>query len=166
MDIRRTLRRYIRTSLCLRQSLLPGNGILRPETGAQLWPPKANGRFAETERVPYQPPIPDISPAAGKSLQMGDCLVADAAMVEPVSAAQFPANREINREFRRKRPLRALLKRTRERIQSLTVKFSTQQSRELFRRSREFWRKDREFYRPNPKSSPDEIFGTYSPAPE
>jgi hypothetical protein len=28
-----------------------------------------------------------------------DCVVADAVVVEPVSAPKFPANREINREF-------------------------------------------------------------------
>jgi hypothetical protein len=30
----------------------------------------------------------------------GDCVVADAVLVEPVSKREFPANREINREFR------------------------------------------------------------------
>ena len=30
---------------------------------------------------------------------MGDCVVADAVAVEPVSAPKFPANREKNREF-------------------------------------------------------------------
>ena len=30
----------------------------------------------------------------------GDCVVADAVLVEPVSTAEFPANRENNREFR------------------------------------------------------------------
>ena len=29
----------------------------------------------------------------------GNCVVADAVQVEPVSTPQFPANREINREF-------------------------------------------------------------------
>jgi len=37
-------------------------------------------------------------------------VVADAVQVEPVSAAKFPANREKNREFRRIRPLGAILK--------------------------------------------------------
>ena len=35
--------------------------------------------------------------------------MADAVRVEPVSTPKFPANREINREFRRIRPLGALL---------------------------------------------------------
>jgi hypothetical protein len=30
---------------------------------------------------------------------LGDCVVADAVDLEPVSASKFPANREINREF-------------------------------------------------------------------
>jgi hypothetical protein len=34
-----------------------------------------------------------------KSPFVGDCVVADAVAVEPVSASYFPANREINREF-------------------------------------------------------------------
>jgi len=40
----------------------------------------------------------------------GNCVVADAVQVEPVSASKFPANREINREFRRNRLLDAILK--------------------------------------------------------
>ena len=36
----------------------------------------------------------------------GNCVVADAVLVEPVSNAEFPANREINREFRQIRSLR------------------------------------------------------------
>ena len=36
--------------------------------------------------------------------------MADAVQVEPVSTAKFPANREINREFGRMRPLGAILK--------------------------------------------------------
>ena len=30
---------------------------------------------------------------------MGDCVVADAVAVEPVSTAKFPANREKNRDY-------------------------------------------------------------------
>jgi hypothetical protein len=41
---------------------------------------------------------------------MCDCVVADAVGCEPVSASKFPANREINREFRRIRLLSAILK--------------------------------------------------------
>ena len=37
-------------------------------------------------------------------------MVADAVQVEPVSTPKFPANREINREFRQIRLLGAILK--------------------------------------------------------
>jgi hypothetical protein len=37
-------------------------------------------------------------------------VVADAVLIEPVSTPKFPANREINREFRRIRLLGAILK--------------------------------------------------------
>ena len=37
-------------------------------------------------------------------------MVADAVLVEPVSTPKFPANREINREFRRISLLGAILK--------------------------------------------------------
>jgi hypothetical protein len=37
-------------------------------------------------------------------------VAADAVLVEPVSTPKFPANREINREFRRIRQLGAILK--------------------------------------------------------
>ena len=36
---------------------------------------------------------------AGKSLVARECVVADAVDVEPVSASEFPANREKNGEF-------------------------------------------------------------------
>ncbi len=41
---------------------------------------------------------------------MAECVVADAVQVEPVSTANFPANREKNREFRQIGPLGAILK--------------------------------------------------------
>ncbi|MFZ2091999.1 MAG: hypothetical protein WAU99_09705, partial [Pseudolabrys sp.] len=40
----------------------------------------------------------------------GNCVVADAVQVETVSTAEFPANREKNREFRQIRPLCEILK--------------------------------------------------------
>jgi hypothetical protein len=45
-----------------------------------------------------------------KSPVARDCVVADAVVVEPVSTPEFPANREINREFRRICPLYETLK--------------------------------------------------------
>jgi hypothetical protein len=41
----------------------------------------------------------------------GNCVVAHAVKVEPVSIAQFPANREINRDIRRIRPRETILNR-------------------------------------------------------
>jgi hypothetical protein len=41
---------------------------------------------------------------------LGDCVVADAVQVEPVSTPKFPANREKNREFYQIRALDAILK--------------------------------------------------------
>jgi hypothetical protein len=43
----------------------------------------------------------------GKSWLAPECVVADAVLVEPVSTHEFPANREINREFCRIRILKA-----------------------------------------------------------
>src|SRR6516162_8987769 len=43
----------------------------------------------------------EVPPSFGKSLFAPDCVVADAVGVEPVSASNFPANREINREISR-----------------------------------------------------------------
>jgi hypothetical protein len=40
---------------------------------------------------------------------MCDCVVVDAACIEPVSTSKFPANREINSEFRGNRPSAAIL---------------------------------------------------------
>jgi hypothetical protein len=39
-----------------------------------------------------------------------EILVAHTVPIEPVSTAKFPANREINREFHRIRPIAAILK--------------------------------------------------------
>jgi hypothetical protein len=74
-------------------------------------------------------------------------LVAHAFHVEPVSTREFPANREINREFRRIRLLSTILKANAEQIQRLAAKFPTQQNREFLRRNREFAGENREFER-------------------
>ena len=47
----------------------------------------------------YKPDKSHYSGHLGKSLVVRDCVVADAVTVEPVSASEFPANREKNREF-------------------------------------------------------------------
>ena len=80
-------------------SLLPGNRISRPETKAPKRPLKSSCPFAETDRSQQMPPIRGYLPIVGKSLLVADCVVADVVVVEPVSGAKFPANREKNREF-------------------------------------------------------------------
>ena len=60
--------RHFRTGLCLRLSLIPGNGILGLETKAPNRPPKSGCTLSGTERVPYQPPNRGCSRATGKYL--------------------------------------------------------------------------------------------------
>jgi hypothetical protein len=55
--------------------------------------------FAETKCPRASPLIRVHSPKVGKSPFDWDCVVADAVGFEPVSTMEFPANREINREF-------------------------------------------------------------------
>src|SRR5262249_18332993 len=59
----------------------------------------------------------------------GNCVVADAVVLEPVSASKFPANREINREFRRIGVLvRNLIADTREDSETCSeIPYSTEQ---------------------------------------
>jgi hypothetical protein len=47
---------------------------------------------------------PGCSAETGKIRVARDCVVVDAASIEPVSTVKFPANREKNREFRGNRP--------------------------------------------------------------
>jgi hypothetical protein len=51
--------------------------------------------------VPHLNPrqIAGYSSETGKHRLASDCVVVDAAWIEPVSTAEFPANRENNREF-------------------------------------------------------------------
>jgi hypothetical protein len=65
------------------------SGDQNPPAQSAGWP-EIEGGFAET----------------GKTRFDRECVVADAVTCEPVSAAEFPANREINREFCRIRPRR------------------------------------------------------------
>ena len=69
-----------------------------------------------------------------------ECVVADAVVLEPVSAPIFPANREKNRELLRIWPSRRSLRPVGERIQWLEAEFPTNQNRELVWRNREFRR--------------------------
>jgi hypothetical protein len=49
-------------------------------------------------------PVRHNSQGAEKSLLARKCVVAEAVVVEPASAVEFPANREISREFCRNWP--------------------------------------------------------------
>ena len=77
----------------------PGPEFFRPETKAKFRPIS-----------PARDQRPDIERRTGRAnaacsrkvsviRDLGDCLVADAVVFEPVSTAEFPANREKNREF-------------------------------------------------------------------
>jgi hypothetical protein len=58
-----------------------------------------NRSSAETKAPHENPDIRRYLHDTGKSLFVCDCVVADTVAVEPVSQVEFPANREINREF-------------------------------------------------------------------
>src|SRR5262245_13815536 len=69
-----------------------------PETeGAEL-PLKRSFFPAETASRLCAPHNRGYSSNHGKSRLAWDCVVVDAAPIEPVSAGRFPGNREINRE--------------------------------------------------------------------
>jgi hypothetical protein len=87
-----------------------------------------------------------------------ECVVADAVDLEPVSSAQFPANREINREFRRIRPLSAILKADTRANSEASSEFPTRRNREFLRKAGNLCRVNREFSLRKTKS----VFGTYS----
>jgi hypothetical protein len=90
--------------------IAPGTEFFRPETGSQIRriPPAGDPTAKTTRRI--------CRANAGFSRKVsgirdwGNCVVADAVRVEPVSTPKFPANRENNREFRRIRLLGPILK--------------------------------------------------------
>jgi hypothetical protein len=71
-------------------------------------------------------------------------MVVDAVTYEPVSTPKFPANREINREFRQFAWWAQICTLTREQIQRLAAKFPTQPNREFLQKNREFVQENRE----------------------
>ena len=70
-----------------RRFRMPGKKVARTEQ-------------ADEARPKQEQPETDRYPGSGKSPLERECVVADAVAVEPVSGRQFPANREIYREFR------------------------------------------------------------------
>src|SRR6476469_5711390 len=87
----------------------PGPEFFEPETKPTFWPVS-----------PARDQIPKITCRTGRAnaacsrkgsviRDLGNCVVADAVQVEPVSTPKFPANREINREFRQIPLLDAIL---------------------------------------------------------
>jgi hypothetical protein len=67
--------------------------------------------FAHYRRPCRDPPAKSaFFPLVGKSPAVADCVVAHAVACEPVFTRQFPATREIYREFCRIRPISAILK--------------------------------------------------------
>jgi hypothetical protein len=90
-------------SLCLSRSPFPGNGISGPEKNAPKRPADCNDAVSENEPSHGSPPIRGLSYTFRKSPVAHDCVVVDAALIEPVSTLKFPASREFSREFFEKR---------------------------------------------------------------
>jgi|SRR5665811_703970 hypothetical protein len=91
-------------------------------------------------------------------------MVADAVTYEPVSTLKFPANREKNREFRRIRPLSAILKAdTRANSKACSeIPYATEQG--IISAEQGILAQEQGIFAcRKPKSSPDEVFGTHSP---
>jgi hypothetical protein len=80
-----------------------------PETNR----PKSHSGQKRSPRRPKRsrksPPTAGFSAVSGKSTCSKDCVVVDAAPIEPVSPPKFPINREIDREFCRFRLSGAIL---------------------------------------------------------
>ena len=121
--------------------LFLGNGILEARDTCAKIAIQRRINSARRNAVQFSTQTRANSVLARKSPVARECMVADAVVVEPLSTAKFPANREKNREFCQIRPLSAILKLTREQIQRLAAKFPTQQNRELFGRTGNFDRK-------------------------
>jgi hypothetical protein len=81
----------------------PGTGLPSPETGSQNRRYRALDRQQRPHARPLHyrkcPQIAGFSSETRKRRFVSDCVVADAVDIERVSASEFPANREINREF-------------------------------------------------------------------
>src|SRR5450759_1073126 len=94
-------------------------------------------------------------------------MVADAVRYEPVSTLKFPANREKNREFRRIRPLSAILKAdTRANSKACSeIPYATEQG--IISAEQGILAQEQGIFAcRKPKSSPDEVFGTHRVWPQ
>jgi hypothetical protein len=92
------------------------------------------------------PPIRGHSAAARKSPQTRDCVVVDAARIEPVSTSNSLVTGKRTGNFAETDLPRRFSRPIGPRIQWLTIKFPTQWSREFFGVNREFSTKNREFH--------------------
>ncbi len=72
---------------------------MTPETNGRKQTLLSGYSFAETGRTEESPQFAVYFRVSRKYLWSEECVVADAVYVEPVSAANFPAKREKNREF-------------------------------------------------------------------
>jgi len=82
----------------------PGTGLRIPETTRAKRPAKANRRVPETKCTHETRRLAGQLPSLRNAWFEWECVVVDAACIEPVSTSKFPGNREINSEFRGTRP--------------------------------------------------------------
>ena len=81
------------------KTVAPGPEFFRPETKPKIRPVSpARDQISKIVRRTGRANAA-FSRKVSVIRDSGDCVVADAVQVEPVSSAEFPANREKNREF-------------------------------------------------------------------
>ena len=88
----------------------PGPEFFRPETKPTFRPASPAGDQISKVVCHKSPASAAFSRKVSASGDLGDCVVADAVTVEPVSIVKFPANREKNREFHQISPPSKILK--------------------------------------------------------
>jgi hypothetical protein len=120
----------------------PGTGLQRPETGSQ------NRRYRDLSWR-QRPHVPHLNPRkcpqiagclseTGKHRFASDCVVVDAARIEPVSTPQFPLSGKLTAYFADSGPSRRFSRPIDGLIQWLAAQFPTQQNSESFSRNSEF----------------------------
>jgi hypothetical protein len=141
----------------------PGPEFLRPETKPKFRPVS-----------PARDQIPKITCRTGRAnaaysrkgsviRDSGNCVVADAVPVEPVSTVKFPANREINREFCQIRLLGAILPADTRANSKAWSEIPYSADREFLQKNREFVRANREFEPLCAERFPDDFFRDRTP---